>query len=281
VLGYVYEALDEATPARREATFKVFHHLFSPDGKRRVSNGPGGKFPHHRGLFYGFMKTSYGPLGKLVDTWHCKGQTYQGHEKFLSAETGPILGRHRIQIGWYGEKKERFAVEERELTVYNVPGGILVQFASRLTPAKGVGIVKVDGDPQHAGFHFRADNEVAEKSSGETIFIRPDGAGEPGKTRNWPEVKGHVNLPWNAMSFVLGGQRYTAAYLDRPSNPKEARYSEREYGRIGSYFVAEATPEKPLLVGYRLWLQEGLMKGDAVAALDADFADPVKATVGE
>ena len=33
-----------------------------------------------------------------------------------------------------------------------------------------------------------------------------------------------VDLPWNVMSFVVGGKRYTAAYLDRPENPKEARY---------------------------------------------------------
>src|SRR5581483_12011042 len=125
--------------------------------------------------------------------------------------------------GWHGQGKERFAVEERELTVYNVPGGRLVEFAARLRPTDGP--VKLDGDPQHAGFHFRADNEVATKTNKETIFIRPDGVDKPGATRNWPQDKGHVNLPWNAMSFVLGGKRYTAAYLDRPDNPKEARYS--------------------------------------------------------
>jgi hypothetical protein len=81
------------------------------------------------------------------------------------------------------------------------------------------------------------------------------------------------------MSFVLGGQRFTMAYLDHPDNPKEARYSERDYGRFGSYFVTEVTKDMPLTVRYRLWLQEGQMKGDDVAALDDAFVKPVTVTI--
>src|SRR4051794_4909760 len=107
-----------------------------------------------------------------------------------------------MEIAWHGPGKEVFATETRELTVYNVPGGQLVEFATRVRSQ--VGTVKLGGDPQHAGFHFRADNEVSEKTSKETIFIRPNGA-------------------------------------DKPTNPKEARFSERPYGRIGSYFQYELT----------------------------------------
>jgi hypothetical protein len=96
---------------------------------------------------------------------------------------------------------------------------------------------------------------------------------------NWPANKKHVNLPWLAMSFVLDGKRYTAAYLDKPTNPKEARFSERTYGRIGSYFVTTATKEKPLLVNYRVWLQEGQVSSDQVAALSRSFVEPVAAKV--
>lgn len=188
-----------------------------------------------------------------------------------------MVGRDRVLIDWQGKGKEVFAKEERELTVWDVPGGRLVEFASVLRPVSGV--VKVDGDPQHAGFHFRASNEVADKTKGQTTYIRPDGTDKPGATRNWPDQKTHVNLPWDAMSFVLGGKRYTAAYLDRPGNPKEARYSERDYGRFGSYFVAEATPEKPLAVRYRIWLQKGQMQGKDVAALDAAFVTPAAVVV--
>jgi hypothetical protein len=285
VLRYMDAAFDDSTKEKREATFKVYHHLYDPSGKVIITKGLGGLYTHHRGLFYGF-KATYGDK-ITADTWHCPPpsgdpkkpslEAHLEHEKILSSEVGPVLGRHRVQIGWHGRGKERFAVEERELTVYNVPGGVLVEFASKLTPVKGT--VKLDGDPQHAGFHFRAVNEVAEKTKDQTYFLRPNGKGEMGKERNYPQDKQMVNLPWNAMSFVVGGQRYTAAYLDRPTNPKEARYSERTYGRFGSYFVAECSDVKPLTVAYRLWLQEGEMTADGVKARSEDFVNPPGATI--
>ena len=196
-------------------------------------------------------------------------------------EQGEVLGRHRVAIGWHGadENRKAFAEEERELTVYNVTGGQLVEFASRLRNTAGP--VRIDGDPQHAGFQFRAHNDVDALTSQETIFIRPDGIGKPGETRNWePDTRqGPVNLPWNAMSFVLGGKRYTTAYLDHPNNPKEARFSEREYGRFGSYFEYTIDEGKPLTVNYRLWLQEGTMTPGDVVALSNGFVEPVKVTV--
>jgi len=67
--------------------------------------------------------------------------------------------------------------------------------------------------------------------------------------------------------------------LDHPNNPKEARDSERTYGRFGSYFVAEVTKEKPLTVHYRIWLQEGKMTVADVEALSAAFVSPVAVKV--
>ncbi len=272
VLRYMYEALDESSAAARERTYKPFHHLFSPAGETLLSKGPGGLFPHHRGIYYGFMKCKYGS-GKTADTWHCRNGAYQSHDGFLSQAVGPVLGRHRVEIGWHGKDKNTFASEQRELTAYNVPGGTLVEFASRLENVSD-GKLILDGDPQHAGFQFRASNEVAEKTKGQTYYVRPDGKGKAGQTRNWPQDKAHADLPWNAMSFVVGGQRYTIAYLDRPSNPKEARFSERDYGRFGSYFVQEIPQGESLDVNYRLWVQAGEMEPEQVAAHHANFVDP-------
>jgi len=283
IMTYHYERLDESTPASRVRTYKVFHHVYSPKGDRIVTGGlnedPKVHSPHHRGIFYGFNRITYGN-GKTADTWHCIDGAFQQHERFLASEQGPVLGRHRVDLSWHG-KDAAFAEEERELTVYNVPGGHLIEFASRLRSASGR--VRIDGDPQHAGFQFRAHNDVDAYTTNETIYVRPDGIGKPGETRNWnPQThQGPVNLPWNAMSFVLGAQRYTVAYLDHPGNPKEARFSEREYGRFGSYFEYTIEPDKPLTVNYRLWLQEGLMQPEEVAALSHNFLDPVKVTVHE
>jgi hypothetical protein len=276
LLRYMYKTLDESTKESRVDTFKIFHHLYDPKGERFVTKGPGSLFTHHRGIFYGFNQVTYGE-NKKCDVWHCTGTAFQSHEKFLVSEGGPVFGRHRLSVAWHGAGKEVFAAEERDLSVYSLPGGTLVEFVSEVTPL--IAPVKLDGDPQHAGFHFRASAEVAEKTKGQTYYIRPDGPGKFGETRNWPGHKEHLNLPWDAMCFVMNDQRYTVAYLDRPDNPKEARFSERDYGRFGSYFQKTLQKDDKLTVRYRLWLQEGEMKVDEIARLSADFIDPPKVTV--
>ena len=81
------------------------------------------------------------------------------------------------------------------------------------------------------------------------------------------------------MSLGLDGQRYTACYLDRPENPKPAYYSERNYGRFGSYLVAETDGDKTIDINYRLWIQPGEMGVAQVAAHAANFAEPARVTV--
>jgi hypothetical protein len=282
VLRYMNRPYDPSSKEARDRSYKVFHHLFDPAGKRFVTNGgfadgtPADPkkllYPHHRGIMYGFNKCTYGEgLKKKADTWHCTGDAHVSHEKTLSRAAGPVLGRHRVLLGWHGEKNERFAEEERELTVYKVEGGTLVEFASRLKTTGGK--IKVDGDPQHAGFQFRAHNDVAASTSKQTYYLHPDGSkGEMGKERNWPQDKTMVDLPWYVVSFVLDNQRYSVAYLNHPSNPKETRFSERAYARFGGYFEREITPENPLVVNYRLWLQPGELTPDQARMLHSAFA---------
>ena len=277
VLRYMCAPLD---PKAREQTYKVFHHVYDPTGQRIVTKGPGGRFTHHRGLFYGFNRVSYEDAKQNVDVWHCSGSAHQSHEGFIAEEAGDVLGRHRLAVGWHGTGGKVFAEETRELTAYFVPQGQLIDFTSRLQTK--VGPIKLDGDPQHAGFHFRADNEVAEKTAKQTYYLRPDGKGAPGATRNWsagsrdPKT---VNLPWNAMSFVLGDQRYTAVYLDHPANPKEARYSERDYGRFGSYFEYTVEEDRPLEVKYRVVLRQDELSLEQAQQLHTDFVHPVEVEV--
>jgi hypothetical protein len=278
VLRYMYAALDESTPDARHATMKPYHHVYDPQGKLLLTKGPGGLFPHHRGLFFGFNKISYGEEGKQnADTWHCNKGEFTCHQSFASQEAGRVLGRHVANINWFGPKADHFASEQREITAYHLPGGTLIEFADRLSSE--VGPVKLDGDPQHAGFQFRASQEVPDKTKAQTYYVRPDGKAQPGKFRNWPSDKGHVNLPWHALSFVIGDQRYTVATIDRPQNPKEARFSERDYGRFGSYFEYDLDTDKPLELNYRVWVQEGEMSVADVQRLADDFVDPVEVTV--
>jgi hypothetical protein len=258
---------------KREQTYKVYHHVFDPEtGQVQLTKGPGSQFTHHRGLFFGFQKVTYGGTQK-VNIWECPN-AYQADAGTVFAEAGPVVGRHRVKIDWHGKGKDIFAAEQREVMFINTPGGILVDWSTRLETTDGP--VLLDGDPQHAGFHFRAAAEVGEKNAKQTYYLRPDGQGKLDETRNWPAQKNHVNLPWDVMCCVIGSKRYSIEYIDRPQNPKEARFSERDYGRFGSYFVWHLDKDKPLLLNYRVWLQAGEMTGAQAQALSADFTTPVK-----
>lgn len=262
VLLYVNPKFDKsATVPKKETgnpTTKVYHHLFDETGEVRLTNGPDGQFPHHRGIYYGFNKCQYD--GKEADVWHCRNGESQQHIEFGTFDASAAHGKHTVAIAWNGKDGKTFAVETRTLTVRNAKVGRTVDFESKLESK--VDKLKLDGDPQHAGFHFRANVDV-EKTAKETYFLRPGGKGKPGEQMNW-EPKGKndsdvVNRAWTAMSYVIGGKRFSTLYIDHPDNPKEARQSERTYGRVGTYFVHELTKDKPLTVKYRLWVKEGEM----------------------
>ncbi|MEM7316347.1 MAG: DUF6807 family protein [Planctomycetota bacterium] len=275
ILQYMHESPDRSSKDRLMETYKVYHHVFNPKGDVLLTKGAGGLFPHHRGLFFGFNRISYDGGKKKADVWHCKNGETQEHVKVLEEVTGPVMGRHQVAIDWYGRDREVFAKEKREITAYAVAGGQLIEFATRLESQ--VGPVRLDGDPQHAGFQWRSTQHVPDKTKKLTYYLRPDGKGMPGKFRNWPQQKDHVNLPWHALSIVVNDQRYTICYLDRPENPKESRFSERDYGRFGSYFEFDLDTDRPLELNYRIWVQEGEMTVQQVAALSANFVEPVSA----
>lgn len=261
-------------------TFKPFHNVYDPaKGEVMLTNTSaknakdGGQFPHHRGLFFGFNKVTYGEK-QDADIWHGTNNVFSQHDKMLSMETGEVLGRHRSAISWHGKDAAAFAAEEREVTAYATAGGTLLDWSTVVTTK--LDKVRLDGDPQHAGFHFRANMEVS-KTNKETYYLRPDGKGKPGETRNWSAKEKDAkttNLPWNACSFVVGGKRYTVVRINHPDNPKQTRGSERDYGRFGDYFEYDLTPKTPLKLKYRVWAQEGEMTVEQCTALAEAFVTP-------
>ncbi len=277
LVRYEMPAYDATDEARRVASYKPFHHVFDPVTGIRLTKGDGGQYTHHRGIFFGYNRISHGPgKGVKSDCWHCPGAARQEHREVVREAAGPVAGAQRVAIDWIGSDGKALLGETRELDVVPVAGGTVIDFASRLVAD---GPVSLDGDPQHAGVHFRASNEVHEATKGETSYLRPDGKGKPGEYRNWPQDKGYVNAPWHAASFVVGGQRYTVLRANRPANPGESRMSERDYARFGSYFAHELEPGKPLAVGYRFWVQPGELAVEEATRIAADYATPAKVSV--
>ncbi|MCS6864846.1 MAG: DUF6807 family protein [Gemmataceae bacterium] len=267
-------------------TFKPFHNVYDPaTGQVMLTNSSAktskdGLYPHHRGLFFGFNRIRY-QGHQQADTWHGSNNVFSQHEKTLAQDTGEVLARQRVEISWRGSDGQTFATEHREVTVYATKNGTLIDWNTQLTTT--LDNVRLDGDPQHAGFHFRANQEVAKNGKQNTYYLRPDGKGPIGETRNW-DPKGSrdnnrktVNLPWNACSFVTGGKRYTVLRINHPDNPKETRGSERDYGRFGDYFEYDLTPQQPLKLKYRLWVQEGEMTVEQCQAMAEAFVHPPQA----
>lgn len=261
-------------------TFKPFHNVYDPaKGETMLTNtsaktAKDGQFPHHRGLFFGFNRISYGDK-QTADVWHGTNNVFSQHEKSLTTETGEVFGRQVSLISWHGADGNTFATEERAVTAFAVPGGTLIDWSTTLSTK--LEKVRLDGDPQHAGFHFRANQEVSKNGKENTYYLRPDGKGKPGETRNWDPKganKQAINLPWNACSFVVSGKRYTVLRINHPDNPKETRGSERDYGRFGDYFEYDLSADKPLKLKYRVWVQEGEMSVEQCAALAEAFVTP-------
>jgi hypothetical protein len=285
VMRYMNTPHDTTTKDTHELTFKPFHHVYDPaTGETLLTNGAGLAadkallYPHHRGLFFAFNKVSYGEgKNEKCDVWHGHNGEFVSHDKFLKQDAGADKAVQTSALSWHGTDGKVFANEERTYTVYNAPGGTMIDFNSTLTTP--LDKVKLDGDPQHSGFHFRAAMEVKDHGKKDTYYLRPDGKGKMGEERNWdPSPKANpskdprtINLPWNAMSFVIAGKRYTVLRIDHPTNPKESRGSERYYGRFGDYFEWNLTPTTPLKIKYRVWVQEGEMTVEKCAELAKEF----------
>jgi hypothetical protein len=277
VLRYLHRAYDNSTREKRAQTARVFHHVYG------LASGKGGVDPFglRHDLVYGYNKVTFAG-DRECDLWNGQpGDAHQAHAGFQATASSRTIARQRVAVDWHGPNKEVLAREEREITAYSLgPRGTLVDFVSRLKAAGGP--VHLRGDPHHAGFQFQASKDVQDAENlKQTYFLRPDGKGAPGETRSWDPTtrKGPTNVPWGACSFVLAGKRYTAAYLSHPGNPGEARWGERASGGMGCYVEHDLAEKTPLVVHYRVWLQNGEMTVDQVAALAAAFRDPPKVKV--
>lgn len=282
VIASMAEPFDRSTEERRQSTYKIYHHVYSPDGSRLLTKGPGGLFPHHRGIFYGFNRISCS--GQSHDLWHCHNLARQVLTSSPIRQAGEVFGREQLQIDWIGEDGNPIAHEKRKITAFALAKATLIEFESRLS-SSGHDIV-LDGDPQHAGVQFRAAQQVANNTKSQTYYIRPDGRGEPGDYRNWSSDpddtetnRSHRNLPWNAMSFVMDDVRYTCCYIVHPDNPRPSMFSERDYGRFGSFFRCSLKSNEELIVRYRFWIQQGAMTVPAISAIAEDFSNPIRANV--
>lgn len=243
VARYMY-AYDMSTPEKREETYKPYLHLFDAEGKELITKGPGGEFTHHRGLFIGWSKLNVG--GKVYDRWHMKGGE-QIHREFLVQTPGAESATFTSLVEWTGADKKPILREERTFT-FSAPAGSLVQVEQASKLKAVAGDVRLDGDAEHAGLHFRPAADV-EKSK--TTYVFPVEKPQPKTDRDYP---------WVAEQFTLRGKQYGVVYVNVPGNPKDAQFSAyRNYGRFGAFFRDTISDGQEKTIRVRILVVEGAL----------------------
>lgn len=239
-------AHDISTKERREETYKPYLHVFDAEGTAPITKGPGGQFPHHRGLFLGWMKITVD--GKSYDRWHMKGGD-QVQEKFLSQSADAGKATFTSRILWQGEKPETNILEESRTLSFlpaSAPGYGMIDMTSVVKAVAGD--TKIDGDPEHAGLQFRPAGEVV---PAETVYIYPVDKAQPHKD---------LDYPWVGETFTLAGKKHSVIYLNHPDNPKGTVFSAyRDYGRFGGFFKTDVAAGKELTLKVRIVVVDGEM----------------------
>ena len=220
LVRYMFER-DKSTPELTFDTAKVFAHVMAPGGKETLTKGPGGKFPHHRGIFIGWNRISHG--GKQHDLWHVRN-TELKHREFLTTEGDKNGGTITSKIDWIGVTGKPIIEEKRTYRVIGTSDAYaVIDFVSELTAVDGDALL--DGDPEHAGVQFRPSQKVAENGSAKYTFHEEE-----------IDPKKDHDLPWVACTFRIDDQPWTVQHMNHPSNPKGAIWSAyRDYGRFGPF----------------------------------------------
>ncbi len=270
----VYRHMNAYDPDRHEETFKTFHHIYHFDGDGFITKGHGGLYSHHRGLFLGWNRTRSGD--DSWDFWYGPNQETQRHREYLSEReiTGPVVGRTASRTDWKDPEERILVTDTREVTAWWIDEDTLIlDFAIELTAATGD--VHLGGDAHHAGFQFRASQEVAENQE-TTAFIHPESAVSLSNDI-WEDA------PWFVGLFTVNRHRYSVFHADHPSNPGPTHYSTRNYGRFGAFFTADLEEETPLTLRYRILIKRASKTEDTshdyFARIYRDFVEPVGVTV--
>jgi len=242
VLRYMY-ARDRSSKETSFDTAKVYAHVFAADGKTLLTKGPGGLFPHHRGIFIGWNKLKHG--GGSHDLWHVRN-TEQLHQEFVAtkaeADGAVIVSR----IDWIGTDGKPVIEETRTHRVTTPEGAhVVIDFTSAIKAVSAD--VELGGDPEHAGCQFRPSQKVAENKSAKYTF-HEEGV----------DCKKDLDLPWVAETFKIGDHLWTVQHMSHPDNPKGARWSAyRDYGRFGPFTVVKIPEGETATFRYRFRITAG------------------------
>ena len=258
-------ARDSSTKERDHDTYKVYSHIVDPldkEGKAFITKGPGGKFTHHRGIFFGFNKVKSGSIN--ADLWHMRGAARNNFIKILKQEAGDDQLVLTVEVDWVNGETVVLK-EERQFTISKpeANGALLIDLKSKLTAVNADTVLA--GDPEHAGCHFRADNEVNSNKSAK--FLIPAGK----------DVKKSSDIPWTAMTYKLRSNQYYVHHMSSPKNGQWKYSAYRNYGRFGSFpFGHEIKKGESANFHFAFYISPGNFPEDAEAQMQKRYESVMK-----
>ncbi len=238
-----------------EGQMKPFLHVFGRGGERLTNPGldeageTQGEFPHHRGIFIGWNHID-SELGR-DDLWHLRQGEWMEVVEIKRKQGGDSGALIEAEIVWRSSEKDDQGSNEllreiRTISLSRPEGGVGTQVDVRFQ-LTAVRDVKLGGDLQHAGIHFRADHTVGARR-GETIYLwEPPVDDGGGRIVN-------ADMKWCRFLFPIGDNWYSALQLNPDTNPTE-ELSWRDYGRFGFFFKHELAAGESFHVDYRFLIE--------------------------
>ena len=250
-----FDILHQGKPAARliygDGQMKAFLHVFGVDGEMLTNPGldgegnEAGRFPHHRGIFIGWNQIR-SELGS-DDLWHFRRdelmEVVDVRESAVTADHAEMVA----DIVWRSSKKdddgENALVRETRTLRVSMPDGPATTVVDARFDLTAVRDLTLGGDLQHAGVHFRAHRDVADRS-GDTIYMWDPEVGAGGGRIINSEMR------WCRFVYPIGDAWYSTIQLNAPGNPTE-ELSWRDYGRFGFFFKREMEKDDSLTLNYR------------------------------
>ncbi len=244
-----------------EGQLKPYLAVYDNDG-RRISN-PGispdgdtrGRFPHHRGIFIGWNHLDSN-LGR-DDLWHLRSGESMTLASINAAESSETGAQLDVTIHWISRQRDDdqdglLLTERRRFHIAREEGRTWIDQHSELVAARDL---RLGGDLQHAGLHFRADADVDSVRRQTQYLWSP---------ADLPAGNGRIvsdSLQWVNFRFPLHEQWYSVTQLNHPVN-HATELSWRDYGRFGFFFTDALKAGETRVVAGRFIFDERAEKGD-------------------
>lgn len=242
-LDCYYQGVKRAQFVYGDGEMKPYLHLFDSKGIQITKGGPEDPYQHHRGVFIGWNRVQ-SDAGSF-DLWHIRNRAEMrvvGEPDSQVVNLDGKKGSATIEatILWRGAGEIQIRETRTMKLSMREDKGLVLDFSSLLEAQKDL---RLNGDLQHAGIHFRANYEVAQREK-ETAYLY-----EPADRTIGEDLK------WVRFHFPLANQWYAVQQLNAPENPVES-LSTRNYGRFGYFFKRDLDKGDSQKVNYRFVVEE-------------------------